>query len=84
MTHEKKKQKDIVVFVGLSILLVLVWAPWMNSRRVHDFVLTTYGARDGSIQDGKIFCDYSVVRVPFGRWVASCEGGYFVPFWKNV
>lgn len=26
-------------------------------------------------------CDYNVMWFPFGRWVASCEGGYYVIFW---
>jgi len=21
---------------------------------------------------------------PFGRWVASCEGGYYVTFWGQI
>ncbi|CEG11853.1 exported hypothetical protein [groundwater metagenome] len=35
------------------------------------------------ITDGVVICDYKVAWVPFGRYVASCEGGYFVPFYYN-
>jgi hypothetical protein len=37
---------------------------------------------DGTIdkQTGELICDYNVTWFPFGRWVASCEGGYFVTF----
>jgi len=29
-------------------------------------------------------CDYSVSWFPFGRYVASCEGGYFVNFYGQI
>jgi len=33
------------------------------------------------VEDGILICDYNVMWFPFGRWVASCEGGYYVTFW---
>ena len=33
------------------------------------------------IENGILICDYKVMWFPFGRWVASCEGGYYVTFW---
>ena len=30
---------------------------------------------------GNLVCDYFVMWIPFGRYVASCEGGWFVTFW---
>jgi len=41
-------------------------------------------SRKKGVTDGVLICDYSVMMVPFGRWVASCEGGYFVTFWGGV
>ena len=36
------------------------------------------------ITDGVVLCDYNVMWWPFGRAVASCEGGYFVTFWGKI
>ncbi len=36
------------------------------------------------VTDGILICDYKVQWVPFGRYVASCEGGYFVTFWGQM
>ena len=36
------------------------------------------------ITDGILICDYKVQGLPFGRYIASCEGGYFVTFWGQI
>lgn len=41
-------------------------------------------SRKKGVYDGILICDYNVIWVPFGRWVASCEGGYFVTFWGEI
>ncbi|MBI4138960.1 hypothetical protein HY479_02305 [Candidatus Uhrbacteria bacterium] len=74
----------VFIVLGMICLLALAWAPWMNNRSVHALVLDTYGSKDNAIQEGKTICDYAVLWAPFGRWVASCEGGYFVPFWEKI
>ncbi len=33
------------------------------------------------VENGILICDYNVMWAPFGRWVVSCEGGYYVTFW---
>ncbi|NOZ81928.1 MAG: hypothetical protein GXO63_02140 [Candidatus Micrarchaeota archaeon] len=38
-------------------------------------------SRKLGIKNGIILCDYNVMWFPFGRYVASCEGGYYVTFW---
>ena len=38
-------------------------------------------SRKKGVEDGILICDYNVMWFPFGRWVASCEGGYYVTFW---
>ena len=76
------KKRAAVFAVLLLILLVLAWAPWLDKRAIHDSILRDRGAIDGTIDrhTGELICDYSVMWAPFGRWVASCEGGYFVSF----
>jgi len=70
----------------LLALLFFAWAPWMDDRAVHDLVFTSRANVDGTIDKatGELICDYSVSWLPFGRWVASCEGGYFVAFWGAI
>lgn len=41
-------------------------------------------SRKKGVYDGILICDYNVKWVPFGRWVASCEGAYFVTFWGEI
>jgi len=41
-------------------------------------------SRKKGIYDGVLICDYKVSWWPFGRYVASCEGGYFVNFLGQI
>jgi hypothetical protein len=76
----------IAIFAFLSILLLLAWSPWLDNQALHDRILQEKARIDGTIdkQTGELLCDYNVVWVPFGRWVASCEGGYFVTFLGQI
>lgn len=38
-------------------------------------------SREKGVGNGILICDYKVMWAPLGRWVASCEGGYYVTFW---
>jgi hypothetical protein len=70
----------------LLTMLFLAWAPWMNDQAIHDMVFEEKARIDGTIdgETGELICDYTVSWLPFGRWVASCEGGYFVTFWGEI
>ncbi|MBC7090566.1 MAG: hypothetical protein H5T50_01440 [Nitrososphaeria archaeon] len=41
-------------------------------------------SRAHGVEDGILICDYNVYWFPFGRWVASCEGGYYVTFYGQI
>lgn len=41
-------------------------------------------SRKKGVEEGILICDYNVMWAPFGRWVASCEGGYYVTFYGGV
>ena len=74
-----KRAKIIVVVV---IIALLAWAPWLDTKIVHEKVLMEKGRIDHTIdKKGNLVCDYFVMWIPFGRYVASCEGGWFVTFW---
>lgn len=72
----------IAIFAFLLILFLLAWAPWLDNQALHDRIMQEKARIDGTIdkQTGELICDYNVMWTPFGRWVASCEGGYFVTF----
>lgn len=75
------KKIGAVIVIGITILLA--WAPWLDNQAIHDKVFQERAHIDGTIdkQTGELICDYKVMWAPFGRWVASCEGGYFVTFY---
>lgn len=65
----------------------------MNDQNIHDMVFREKAHIDGTLgwvryPNGTdiytMICDYHVVWCPFGRWVASCEGGYYVTFWNQI
>ncbi|MDI9609028.1 MAG: hypothetical protein QFX34_01955 [Candidatus Verstraetearchaeota archaeon] len=84
--------------LALAAILIMaaglvVWAPWLDDQELHDRVLREKAEKDGTVgwvtmPDGSteyiLICDYKVSWVPFGRWVASCEGGYFVTAWGQI
>ncbi len=82
-----------LLLADLLILAILAWGPWLNDEEIHDRVLAERGHRDGTYGyvvygNGtvkyELICDYNVHWIPFGRWVASCEGAYFVTFWNQI
>ncbi len=75
------KQKTKIVIAAIALfLLLLAWAPWLDNQAIHDKVFQERANIDGTIdkQTGELICDYKVMWAPFGRYVASCEGGYYV------
>jgi len=81
---ERKKKIGIWIFI-LVAGIVLTWSPWLDSKELHDRVMRERGTSDGTIgSDGEIICDYQVMRFPLGRWVVSCEGGWYVTFWGMI
>jgi len=81
-----KKNAKIALIMALVIMLLLIWAPWMDNQAIHDRVFKEKARIDGTIdkQTGELICDYTVMWFPFERWVVSCEGGYFVTFWGKI
>ncbi len=41
-------------------------------------------SRAHGVEDGILICDYKVMWFPFGRWVASCEGCYYITFYGQI
>ena len=88
-----KRRSKILYFLLLAVLFLLAWAPWINNKHIHDKVFDEKAELDGTIgwvigPDGtgkyELICDYQVNWLPFGRYAASCEGGYFVTFWGKI
>lgn len=82
---ENKRKFNAKTAAILLIILLFAWAPWLDNKIIHDDVLKTRGKIDGTIdKNGNLVCDYDVWWFPFGRSVASCEGGYYVTFYGQV
>ena len=88
-----KKRVIAILLLALLALGFVAWAPWMDSQAIHDRVFLEKAQKDGTMgwvtqPDGTkkhtLICDYNVMWFPFGRWVASCEAGYFVTFWNQI
>ena len=81
-----KNPFTITLLGVLGVLVLLVWAPWMNNQAIHDRFLEEKARTDGTVdvRTGEVVCDYRVGWFPFGRYVASCDAGYFVPFWGGI
>lgn len=82
----RRASKIVLIIVLLVLLTLLAWAPWMDNQAIHDKVFKERALIDGTIdkQTGELICDYNVMWFPFGRYIASCEGGYFVAFWGKA
>jgi hypothetical protein len=82
----RNKGRYCIIIGIVVVLFLLAWAPWMDNQAVHDGVFREKAWIDGTIDKatGELICDYKVVWFPFGRWVASCEGGYFVTFYGDI
>jgi len=86
MKEYKKRGIKIIIFTTLLVLFLLAWAPWMDNQVIHDKVFNERADIDGTIdkETGELICDYKVLWFPFGRYVASCEGGYLVTFYGKI
>ena len=82
-----------IIIIITVFLFVLAWAPWLNDKEIHDRVFQEKAHKDGTMgwiiypngtKKYELICDYNVMWFSFGRWVASCEGGYFVTFWGKI
>ena len=91
--HNYEKNTKIVLILTLLVSLVLVWAPWMDNQAIYNRVFQEKAHKDGTMdwviqpngtREYMLICDYNVMWFPFGRWVASCEGGYYVTFWGQI
>jgi hypothetical protein len=81
-----KQRIKILITAFILLLLLLAWAPWLDNQAIHDKVFQERAHIDGTIdkQTGELICDYNIMWFPFGRYVASCEGGSFVTFWGQI
>ena len=82
----RQRKTRFILFISLAVLFLLAWAPWMSNKAVHDKVFNERAKIDGTVdkQTGELICDYNVMWFPFGRYVAGCEGGYFVTFLGKI
>ncbi len=83
MKYKIENRTKMLLITASLVLLFLMWAPWLDDQAIHDKIMAERSRIDGTIDKatGELICDYRVSWIPFGRWVASCEGGYFIFLW---
>jgi len=80
-----RNKKIIIIATITADIVILARAPWLDNQSLHDKVFEERAKTDGTIdKDGNLICDYNVMWIPFGRYIASCEGGYFATFWGKI
>ena len=81
-----RNKKIILIAIITALVVIFARAPWLDNQSLHDKVFEERAEIDGTIDKytGELICDYNVMWAPFGRWVASCEGGYYVTFWGKI
>ncbi len=77
-------------FIALLVVLVLIItgiltrAPWLKDEEVRNIVRSNKNFQEqhpaGSEQTNP---EIYVFKIPFGRWVTTYEGGWFVWFWQS-
>ncbi|MEK7130034.1 MAG: hypothetical protein AAB793_00075 [Patescibacteria group bacterium] len=70
----------LILFI-LALMFVLTWAPWLDNEKISLDIYTKKAYLDGTSETD---CKYNVMIAPLGRWVASCEGGYYVTFFSTI
>ena len=80
-----KSSKSLKIITALlfvlALMFILTWAPWLNNEKISLEVYKKRAHIDGTTETG---CEYKIMIAPFGRWAASCEGGYFIAFWDAI
>ena len=75
--------KKLLIIVLSLLFLVLTWSPWLNEEDAKGIV-----AKNTNFIEQHQKLDFkpevNVIWVPFGRWVTTIEGGWFVTFWGSV
>lgn len=75
----------LAVVAAIAILLLLAWAPWLTDENVKEMVrsnkmfMLQHGPGTGQENP-----EMHVGWVPFGRWVTTYEGGWFVTFYGAI
>ncbi len=75
-----RKLLIIVVLVAVSLL---AWCPWIDEEFVKNRVSQQANFADQHKNLGSK-PEVHVFYAPFGRWVTTIEGGWFVTFWGEV
>jgi len=91
-----KRNTKIIIIVLIAFMLIsfiLTWAPWLDDEEIHDRVFREKAHKDGTYgwviypngtKQYELICDYKLSYFPYGRWVGSCEGAYYVTFWGQI
>lgn len=79
-----KTNKNILIGIGIIILIgLLAWAPWITDDYAKNKVIEKEGFPNtvAGLEDE---ISMGAAWIPFGRFVATYEHGWFVTFYGGV
>lgn len=77
-------KKKFFIFLIVTVLLVVGWAPWLNAEDARSIVKTYKNFQEQHRAESEQGSpDMYITWLPFCRWVTTYEGGWFVCFWQN-
>lgn len=71
-----------ILFTG--VFVILLFCPWLDNKKIATDVYSLKAKTDGTFGSPCQDDGYFVSWVPFGRWAASCEAGWYITFWGMV
>ena len=87
MTSRKYISLSIIIGIILVIIaLITMYSPWLTDNEVRQIVrnnpnfVQNHEKINHEISDNQIH----ITHIPFGRWVTTFEGGWFVGFWNGL
>lgn len=82
--HTKKHLIILLIALAVVITGILTWSPWLRDKEVRSIVRSNKNFREqhpaGSDRANP---ELHVLKIPFGRFVTTYEGGWFVWFWQR-
>lgn len=78
------KKKIFFIIIAIIATVIIGWAPWLSANDARAIVKTYENFQEQhSAERDQENPEINVTWLPFCRWVATYEGGWFVCFWQT-
>lgn len=81
----KKTLYTIIGIIAAFIIGITTWSPWLSKAEAERIVRERKNFIENNDDLGYPIeeVEVNVMNAPFGRWVTTAEGGWFVGFWEG-